>query len=301
MTSDDGDYVARIERLTRRTQGPEAAAPASPHAGTASDRHAPTDLQADPADHGLGPLHPRASRRHAPPEERCMVTVKVKRSRWVRLLAGIGLFLMGNVISMLYIGLSGATERDAGFDVLFTLTWIAPFVVWFALRHRKLGQTEIKGYPLHTLAVMDLGLGEPCVTLRVPEEDSIVVDTVWLANGQDAEQAEVCAHEDLIIEIDTLLIRANALSLPAGETSHGRSALLAFQQALAASLYVPTERLAILSPTVSDNFEDGMASSVDYAEVILKGGLRMDTDAVCDAISSAMYTVRQHYSVELDP
>lgn len=306
MTPDNGDYAARIEQLTRRAHASQARSPeASPGAAastvaTSTEETGEAGLRANPAEHGLGPLHPRASRRHAPPEERRLVTVKVKRSRWVRLLVGIGLFLVGNVIAMLYIGVTGATERDTVFNVLFALTWLAPFVAWFALRRRKLGQAEVKGHPLHTLAVMDLGLGKPCVVLRVAEEDMIVVDTVWLPGGKEAEQLEIVANDDLIIQIDGLLVRAHTPALQEDSAPHSKRALLAWQKALAAELGLPDARLPILSPTVSDNFDEGLASSMEYAEIIVKGGLRLDTDTVCDAMASALAAVRQHLTIELD-
>ncbi len=302
MTPEHGDYVARIEELTRRTQASLSSQPTSAVAGKtpSAATSVAADLQADPAEHGLGALHARASGRYAPPEERRQVIVKVKRSRWVRLLAAVGILLAGLVACMLYVGLTDAGERDRGFDVLFTLTWIVPIVGWFALRHRTLGQAEVKGYPLHTLAVMDLGLGEPCITLRVAEEDMIVVDTIWLASGQEAEQVEVLASEDLIMQIDCLLIRARAPAATTGEDSHSKQALMMLQKALAAQLCLSGDRLPILSPIVSANLDDGLVSALDYAEIIIKGGQRIDTDVVCDAITAAMAEVQQHYTVELD-
>lgn len=300
MNPENGDYAARIEQLTRRAQAAHSPAAAAAAAAGAPATAAPSAAQPLPADHGLGPLHPKASRRHAPPEERRMVALKVKRSRWARLLVGVGLFLAGNVLAMLYIGLMGSTERDLGFDVLFTLTWLAPFVAWFGLRHRRLGEVEVKGYPLHTLAVMDAGLGEPCITLRVSDEDMVVADTVWLTDGKEAEQLEIVAADDLIIEIDALLIRAEAPSSEPDNTSHGEQALTLLRRQVASQLCLPADRLPILSPTVSENFDDGITASIDYAEIIVKGGQRLDTDAVCDAVASAMTMVQQRYRVTLD-
>ncbi len=56
MTPEHGDYVARIEELTRRTQASLSSQPTSAVAGKtpSAATSVAADLQADPAEHGLG-------------------------------------------------------------------------------------------------------------------------------------------------------------------------------------------------------------------------------------------------------
>lgn len=57
------------------------------------------------------------------------------------------MFLIGQILGMLYVGLVKPGESDTVFSAITALTWLGPLIAWFVLRHRHLGQRQIHGYP----------------------------------------------------------------------------------------------------------------------------------------------------------
>ena len=302
MNIEDGNYAAAIDKLTARTTS--QADPSSTAAATTA-----AQVDVDPAEYGLGPLHRLASRQHPPVEQTMRVMAKVKRSRWLRTLAALGVFLLGQVLSLIYVGVANTGQPNKVFFAISVLTWAGPVVAWFALRHRKLGYRQIQGYPRLTLAEMSAGMHKPWIEVCIPEESAMVYD--YETNPDNPNQPsrvfELQADEDVIVSFDLMHVRAKTQPpTPASAAevfSPAQKAMECLTRAIAAELPRPPDQVFEMSPMLLEDDEreiDDGGESLDPPQFLIKGGQKMNTDALCEGLIRAVNVLRNQYDLTLN-
>lgn len=121
----NGDYASALDKLTVRPDSASSPSPEPISAQRTNPTHPdPNDTLAQ--EHGLGPLHPRASRHHPPAQEAHFVSLTAPRSRWRRTASALGMFMLGNLIGMLYIGLARPSHPSGVFTAITLLTCLGP-------------------------------------------------------------------------------------------------------------------------------------------------------------------------------
>ena len=275
----NGDYASALDKLTARP-GPAA----SPSPERISAQHAnpthpePHDTLAQ--EYGLGPLHPRASRHHPPAQEVHLVSLTAPRSRWQRAAAALGIFVLGNLIGMLYMARAQPDHPSGIFTAITLLTWLGPLIAWFMLRHRKLGQRQIHGYPPQTLAVMSAGMAEPWIELVIPDD-------------------ELAINEDLRVYFDSVYVRAK--SAQPAPASQARGAISLLQRAIATELGLASDQVLEMKEetTYSADIDPEIGAHIAHLSLAIKRGQAWDTDELCEGILRAVNTLRTRYDLIL--
>lgn len=275
----NGDYASALDKLTVHP-GPAA----SPSPERISAQHA-TPTHPEPHDtlaqeYGLGPLHPRASRLHPPAQETHLVSLTTPRSRWQRAAAALGIFVLGNLIGMLYMARAQPDHPSGIFTAITLLTWLGPLIAWFMLRHRKLGQRQIHGYPPQTLAVMSAGMAEPWIELVIPDD-------------------ELTINEDLRVYFDSVYVRAK--SAQPAPASHARGAISLLQRAVATELGLASDQVLEMKEetTYSADIDPEIGAHIAHLSLAIKRGQTRDTDELCEGIVRAVNTLRTRYDLIL--
>ena len=275
----NGDYASALDKLTVHP-GPAA----SPSPERISAQHAnpthpePHDTLAQEYD--LGPLHPRASRLHPPAQETHLVSLTTPRSRWQRAAAALGIFVLGNLIGMLYMVRAQPDHPSGIFTAITLLTWLGPLIAWFMLRHRKLGQRQIHGYPPQTLAVMSAGMAEPWIELVIPDD-------------------ELAINEDLRVYFDSVYVRAK--SAQPAPASQARGAISLLQRAIATELGLASDQVLEMKneSTYSADIDPEIGAHIAHLSLAIKRGQAWDTDELCEGILRAVNTLRTRYDLIL--
>lgn len=275
----NGDYASAIETLT---------VPQAPSL-------------ADPADHGLGPLHRLASRQYPPAEQTRQVMAKAPRSRWLRALAAIGVFVVGQVLGMLYVGIMKPSHADQVFAVITIVTWAGPLIAWFGLKHRKLGTCQIQGHPLHTLAELSAGMATPWIEVRMPEEDMWTFGDEHDDSTPSPRRLEVRAAEDLIVSFNRVYVRARAGTPPQGAVpgtpSHANRAIDCLHRALVAELHLTPDQIWEMASECSENINDELGGHVDHAAFVIQRAQHRDTDTLCEGLVRSVDVLRTHFDL----
>lgn len=281
MNIRNGDYASALDKLTAR---PNAAASPSPELISAPHTNAshpePNDTLAQEC--GLGPLHPRASRHHQPAQESHLISLEAPRSPWQRAAAALGVFLIGQILGMLYVGLVKPSESDTVFSAITALTWLGPLIAWFVLRHRHLGQRQIHGYPPKTLAVMSAGMTEPWIEIVIPDDDLAV-------------------NEDLLVYFDGVYVRAKSAQSQSAPASHASGAISLLQRAIATELGLASDQVLEMKEetTYSADIDPEIGAHIDHLSFVIKRGQAWDTDELCEGIIRAVNTLRTRYDLIL--
>ena len=297
----DGDYASALDKLTAR---PNAAASPSPELISAPHTNAshpePNDTLAQ--EYGLGPLHPRASRHHPPAQESHLVSLKAPRSRWQRAVAALGVFLIGQVLGMLYVGLVKPEEPDTVLSAITAITWLGPLIAWFVLRHRHLGQRQIHGYPPNTLAVMSAGMAEPWIELTIPDADLSHAGEAGSAHpGVLSSSDDLASSDDLLVHFDSVYVRAQSTQAQPAPTSHASGAVSLLQRAMATELGLASDQVLEMkeASTYSADIAPDIGAHIDHLSLIIKRGQTHDTDKLCEGIIRAIDTLRTRYDLTL--
>ena len=275
----NGDYASALDKLTAR---PSTAASPSPE--RISAQHAnPTHPEPNGTlaqEYGLGPLHPRSSRHHPPAQETHLVSLTAPRSRWQRAAAALGIFVLGNLIGVLYMARAQPDHPSGIFTAITLLTWLGPLTAWFMLRHRKLGQRQVHGYPPQTLAVMSAGMVEPWIELVIPDD-------------------ELAINEDLLVYFDSVYVRAK--SAQPAPASHARGAISLLQRAIATELGLASDQVLEMKEetTYSADIDPEIGAHIDHLSLVIKRGQSRDTDELCEGIIWAVNTLRTRYDLTL--
>ncbi|MFZ2298320.1 MAG: hypothetical protein WAV91_08665 [Aquabacterium sp.] len=295
----NGDYASALDKLTAHHD-----AAASPSPELIGEQHTnPIHTGANDTlaqEHGLGPVHPRASRHHPPAQESHLISLKAPRSRWQRATAALGVFLLGQALGMLYVGLVTPGEPDTVYSAITALTWLGPLVAWFALRHRHLGQRQIQGYPPKTLAAMSAGMAEPWIELVIPDDDlGYAGDDASGHPAAPPSPYELAINEDLLVYFGGVYVRAkSALPAPA---SHARGAISLLQRAMAAELGLASDQVLEMKEesTYSADIDPEIGAHIDHLSLAIKRGQAWDTDELCEGIIRAVNTLRVRYDLIL--
>ena len=295
----NGDYASALDKLTARP-GPAA----SPSPERISAQHAnpthpePHDTLAQ--EYGLGPLHPRASRHHPPAQEVHLVSLTAPRSRWQRAAAALGIFVLGNLIGMLYMARAQPDHPSGIFTAITLLTWLGPLAAWFMLRHRKLGQRQIHGYPPQTLAVMSAGMAEPWIELVIPDDAlGHVGNDAATPPGAPPSPDKLAINEDLLVYFDSVYVRAK--SAQPAPASHARGAINLLQQAIATELGLASDQVLEMKEetTYSADIDPEIGAHIDHLSLAIKRGQAWDTDELCEGIIRAVNALRNRYDLIL--
>ena len=255
----------------------------------------------DPTEHGLGPLHRLASRVYPPAEQTLQVMAKAPRSIWQRALIASGVFLLGQLLGLLYVDAVKPGRPDTMFSVIWVLTWAGPLVAWFAFRHRKLGPRQIKGHPMNTLAVMSAGMPEPWIEVRISDEDVVIVELG--EEGKNKPPLELVADEDLVVSFDSVYVRARASATPQADASEAPSqasgALECLHRALMAELSRSPDQVWELESECSEDIDEALGGHLTKASFVIKQWQRYGTDALCEGVLRAVNTLRDQYDLTL--
>jgi hypothetical protein len=295
----NGDYASALDKLTVR---PDSAASPSPEPISAQHTNPshPEPHNALAQEHGLGPLHPRASRHHPPAQEAHLVSLTAPRSSWQRAAAALGIFMLGNLIGMLYIGLARPSHSSGVFTAITLLTWLGPLTAWLTLRHRKLGQRQIRGYPPRTLAVMSTGMAEPWIELVIPDDDlGHAGDDASVHPGAPPSTYELAINEDLLVYFDSVYVRAR--SAQPAPASHARGAISLLQRTIATELGLASDQVLEMKDesTCSADIDPEIGAHIDHLTLAIKRGQAWDTDELCEGIIRAVNTLRTRYDLVL--
>lgn len=258
-------------------------------------------VEVDPTEHGLGPLHRLASRVHPPAEETRQIMAKAPRSTWQRASIAVGVFLLGQLLGLLYVGAVKPARADTVFSVITALTWAGPVVAWFAFRRRKLGLRQIKGHPLNTLAVLSAGMPEPWIEVRVSDEDVMIFELG--EEGKGKPPLELAAEEDLVVSFDSVYVRAKTGVTPQADASEPSSqaseAVECLHRALMAELSRSPDQLWELESVCSEDIDEALGGHLDKVSFVVKQGQRYSTDGLCEAVERAVNTLRNQYELTL--
>ncbi len=296
----NGDYASAIDKLTTRAT---TTSPSSPITAEANGLNTPSSDTPDPLarEYDLGPLHPRASRQYPPALQQVHVPLRTPRSRWRRAAAAIGVFLLGQALGLLYVGLAPAGEPGIVFAALTLLTWGGPWVAWFALRHRHLGQHVIHGHPLNTLAELSAGLEEPWIEVIIPDgtpHENPSALPAHLASRHGSPLAD-----DLLVHIDSVYVRARSappsFDPATPSTSQASAAVENLRRNLAAELGLSTDQVRELIDlsVSSEDISPEIGGHIERATLVIQTGQALDTDAVCDGIMRAVNTLRMQFDL----
>lgn len=297
----NGDYASALDKLTAR---PDAAASTSPELISAQHTN-PSHTEANDTlaqEHGLGPLNPRASRHHPPAQKSHLISLKAPRSRWQRAAAALGVFLLGQALGMLYVGLVKPGEPDTVYSAITALTWLGPLVAWFALRHRYLGQRQINGYPPKTLAVISAGMAEPWIEIVIPDDDlRHAGDDASDHPDSPSSPYELAVNEDLLVYLDGVYVRAKSAHSQSAPASHARGAISLLQRAMAAELGLASDQVLEMKEesTYSADIDPEIGAHIDHLSLAIKRGQAWDTDELCEGIIRAVNTLRTRYDLIL--
>lgn len=252
------------------------------------------------ASHGLGPLHPRASRLHPPSERTRLVAWLQPRSRIQRAFAALSVFILGQALGSWYLHTAQPVGPDLVFKAITLLTWLGPIVVWFASRHRNLGDQPIQGHPVNVLAEMSGGVCDGWITLEVEGEDAVhEIEDELCQPGQASRQVEVVAREDLIADFGPVYVRATKAgpSHGAGTTSQACLAIHALLKAITLELGLFTNQVQALYASPSEDIDTEIGGHIDDMSFVIKRGQLQDTDEVCAALLRAVDALRSQFDL----
>lgn len=294
MNIHNGDYASAIDKLT--VHSPEPIGTQHQSAGLTESNDALAH------EHGLGSLHPRASRRHPPAQESRLISLTAPRSRWQRAAAALGVFVLGQLLGMLYVGLAQPAHPTGAFKAITLLTWLGPLIAWFLLRHRDIGQRQIQGYPPRTLAVMSAGMSEPWIELVITDDDlDHACDAEPAPPGYRPSTDELTVTENVLVYFDGVYVRAkSALSQP--ETaSHARGAINLLQRAIATELGLASDQVLEMrdESMYSEDITPEIGAHIAQLSLAIKRGQAWDTDELCEGIIQAIHSLRARYDLVL--
>lgn len=297
----NGDYASALDKLTAR---PDAAASPPPELISAQDTNLSHTEANDTLaqEHGLGPLHPGASRHHPPAQESHLISLKAPRSRWQRAAAALGVFLLGQVLGMLYVGWLKLGVPDTVSSAITALTWLGPLVAWVALRHRNLGERQIHGYPPKTLAAMSAGMAEPWIELAIPDDDfGHAGDDTSVHPGSPPSPYELAINEDLLVYFDGVYVRAKSTHSHSASASHASGAINLLQRAIATELGLASDQVLEMKEesTYSADIDPEIGAHIGHLSLAIKRGQAWDTDELCEGIIRAVNTLRTRYDLVL--
>ncbi len=297
----NGDYASALDKLTAHHD-----AAASPSPELIGEQHTnPIHTGANDTlaqEHGLWPVHPRASRHHPPAQESHLISLNAPRSRWQRATAALGVLLLGQALGMLYVGLVKPGEPDTVYSAITALTWLGPLVAWFALRHRHLGQRQIHGYPPRTLAVMSAGMTEPWIELVIPDDDlGHAGDDATVHPGSPPSPDELAVNEDLLVYFDGVYVRAKSAQSQSAPASHASGAISLLQRAIATELGLASDQVLEMKEetTYSADIDPEIGAHIAHLSLAIKRGQAWDTDELCEGIIRAVNTLRTRYDLIL--
>lgn len=262
------------------------------------------ELNALTREHGLGPLHPRASRRHAPPEQTWTVPLLEPRSKWLRGAAALGVFLLGTLVSVLYQDPAKPGGNDTVAAIIQVLTWLGVIAAWVMLSHRKRGEQAITGHPLNTLAQLSADVAPDWIELCVPDANEVcdVDDESAPADAPDKSQ-QLLASEDLIASFGPVYVRERPGPTPveadeaAPADSQARRAIDVLRLALTAELGLFPDQVWELEATTSNDINAELGGHIDHVSLVIQRGQWRDTDEVCAALLRAVHTLRSRFEL----
>ncbi len=229
-----------------------------------------------------------------------MVPLRQLRGRTVRAAAAIGVFLLGQMLSMLYLPSVATGHPDAVFTILSLLAWLAPFVAWFALKHRTLGTRELKGFPLNVLAELSADVLPQWIAVRIPHQNMISMDgdVARGATGRK-ERRELRADEDILVLFGPAYLRSKAIRPPDGHSaSQASQAVDVLIQAIAHELGLFASPVWELESTMSEDISDELGGHLDHLAVVIQRGQFSDVDQVCEALMRAVDTLCLHFELK---
>lgn len=262
------------------------------------------ELNALAREHGLGPLHPRASGRHAPPEQTWTVPLLEPRSKWLRGAAALGVFLLGTLVSVLYRDPAEPGGSDTVAAIIQVLTWLGVIAAWVMLSHRKRGEQPITGHPLNTLAQLSADVAPDWIELCVPDANEVCdVDDESAPADAPTQSQQLLASEDLIASFGPVYVREKPAPAPMGAKeahpadTQARRALDVLRQALTAELGLFPDQVWELEATTSNDINAELGGHIDHVSLVIQRGQWRDTDEVCAALLRAVHTLRSRFEL----